>query len=301
MKYRFIKHCLTKLFVLFTATLAGTTPLQDRYQTETSDIGYFGRMKKVLYSADATDTTIATNMVIKKISELIGITTEIKLYLDIEELKLDMSENRLDAVFVNIFDYFAMEHLVNPDYVYALTFGQDSFEKTLLVTRKKQHISRLEDLQGKSITIPSGHLLGRLYLDSELIKRGLPLSEHYFAHINEVEDIHSSIIDLFFGKTDSALVTNVSLETAAELNKQISNELEILLASEEIIPQVIAFNKNMPTATLEQYNRLIIKAHEESHIKNLLSLFRAKKIVKLNKDQMQESRRLLVEYQTMKK
>jgi ABC-type phosphate/phosphonate transport system substrate-binding protein len=148
MKYRFIKQCLTNLVLIFTAVFAGSAPLQGHDQNDTPDISHFGRMKKVLFSADATDTTIATNLVIKNISKLIGIETEIQLYSDIEELKLDMSENRLDAVFVNIFDYFAMEHLVNPDYVYALAFGRDSFEETLLVTLEKKHFHKLEDLQG---------------------------------------------------------------------------------------------------------------------------------------------------------
>jgi ABC-type phosphate/phosphonate transport system substrate-binding protein len=292
---------LTRYFLLYIAVFTSSVPLQGCCQSVKQDVGHFGRMEKVLYSGDASDTTIATNMVIKKISDLIGIKSEIKLYVDIEQLKLDISENRLDAVFVNIFDYFAMEHLVNQGFLYAITFGHDGFEKTLLVTREKQNISKLEDLQGLSITIPSGHLLGAIYLDSELIKRGLPKKEQFFAQINEAEDLNSALIDLFFGKIDSALVTDISLRTAAELNKQISTELEILLASKEIIPQIIAFNKNTPTKVLQQYDRIIVNAHENPHIKYLLSLFRAKRIVRLNKNQIQESRRLIAKYQAMKK
>ncbi|MES9990979.1 MAG: PhnD/SsuA/transferrin family substrate-binding protein [Candidatus Thiodiazotropha sp.] len=278
---------------------ANSSDLPDRYQGEIPNIGYFGRMEKILISANVTDTTIATNMIIKKIFGLMDMEADINLYKDVEALKTDVSENHIDAVFVNIFDYFAMENLLSPDYIYALSLRPDKFEKTLLLTRKEYGITSLNQLKGLSISIPSGHLLGRYYLDLELMKRNLPKTEKYFSHINETDDINSAIIDLFFGKSDCALVTDIALDNAGQLNEQVSKKLDILLTSGEMVPQVIALNKNISTSILKDVEHHIVKAHEVPQIKKLLTLFRAEKIVKLYKDQLQESRRLLIEYSSL--
>lgn len=287
--------------LLLLSTHAGTTPLSERYQGDIPDIGYFGRMEKVLYSADAKDTTIATNVLIKEIFGQIGMKSEIKLYVDVEKLKQDLSNNYIDAVFIDIFDYFKMEHLLNTDYIHTVLFSPNIHQKILLITRKKDHISKVEELRGKSISIPSGHFNGNYYLDTELLKRGLPQSANFFAHIEEVNDINTAVIDLFFGKTDCALVTDVTYELAAEYNKQIPKNLEILLSSVNIVPQIIAMNKNIPISITQEVSSHLTKANENPRIKNLLSLFQAKKFVKLKKSQILESRRLFSEYQVMMK
>lgn len=285
--------------LLFLSTHAGTAPLSERYQGDIPDIGYFGRMEKVLYSADAKDTTIATNVLIKEIFGQIGMKSEVKLYVDVEKLKQDLSNNYIDAVFIDIFDYFKIEHLLNTDYIHTILFSPNIHQKIILVTRKKDHISNVEELRGKSISIPSGHFHGNYYLDVELLKRGLPQSANFFSRIEEVNDINTAVIDLFFGKTDCALVTDVTYELAAELNKQIPNNLEILLSSNDIVPQIIAMNKNIPISITQEVSTHLIKINENPRIKTLLSLIQAKKFVKLNKSQILESRRLFSEYQAM--
>jgi ABC-type phosphate/phosphonate transport system substrate-binding protein len=299
MKYQPFLQWLVVSALAFATLASNADPIPDRYNSAFPKIGYFGRMEKVLYSSNATDTTIATNMIIDKIFGLMGMESDVKFYEDANNLKNDLSKNLVDGVFVNIFDYFAMEHLINPDYIYALTLGPEIFEKTLLITHKNLQISKLEDLSGRSITIPSGHHLGKKYLDLELMKRGLSKSEHFFSTTREVVDINSAIIDLFFGKTDCALVTDIAFKLASELNKQIPKSLDVLLTSNQMIPQIIALNKNISKITVEKVDHNIVNAHKSQHVKHLLSLFRAKKIIKLKKNQLDENRRLLVKYQTL--
>ncbi|MES9971567.1 MAG: PhnD/SsuA/transferrin family substrate-binding protein [Candidatus Thiodiazotropha sp.] len=288
-------HLICSCLILY-STLVGSAPIPERYQDDLPDVGYFGRMDKVLYASDATDTTIATNMLIKQIFSQIGMQAVIKTYKDGETLRNDLSGNRIDAVFVNIFDYFRMEHLVNTDYLYSLTIGPNPYQKTLLITQKKDRIRKIEDLQGKSISIPRGHFLGNYYLDVELLKRGLPDSTKFFSNIEETVDINSAVIDLFFGKTDCALVTEFTFKLAAEMNSQINNNLEILLASKEMVPQIIALNKNISPPVFQRVDSHLIKIHKNPRVRKLLTLFRASNIVKLNLDNIKESRRLFSEY-----
>lgn len=286
--------------MLMTTAAAYSAPLPERYKDD-PEIGYFGRMSKILFDANVTDTTIATDMIIRNVFGMMDMKSEIKIYEDRNRLIRDLSENRIDAVFTNVIDHFALEHLINSDYIYTLVYGLNPQQKVYLLTRKSQRIVKLEDLRGKKISIPNGHYLGRLFLDVELRKSGLPGVDRFFSGIEQTMDTNSAIVNLFFGNTDCALVSDIAFELATELNDQISHELEILIASKYMVPQIIAINKNVPQSIFKKVDDFLVRAHENRRIKHLLSLFRARKFVKLEKGQLSESRRLFDEYQTLQK
>ncbi|MEW8050205.1 MAG: PhnD/SsuA/transferrin family substrate-binding protein [Candidatus Thiodiazotropha sp.] len=283
-----------------TTMLAHSVPLPERY-TGNPGIGYFGRMSKILFDANVTDTTIATDMIIRKVFGMMDMNSEIKIYEDRSKLIHDLSENRIDAVFTNIIDHFALEHLIDTDYIYTLIYGSSVQQKVYLLTRKKDYINDLKDLQGKIISIPNGHYLGKLFLDVELRKQGFSGPEDFFSNIEQTIDTNTAVVDLFFGKTDCALVSDIAFELAAELNKQIPQDLEVLIASKYMVPQIIAINKNVPHSIFQKVDDFLAMAHENPRIKHLLALFRAKKFVKVKQEQLIESRRLLDEYEALLK
>lgn len=300
MKYRVAYSYLLSCCLLLTTILTHSAPLPDRY-TDNPSIGYFGRMSKILFDANVTDTTIATDMIIRKVFGMMDMKSEIKIYEDRNALIHDLSENRVDAVFTNTIDHFALDHLINSDYIYTLIYGSSAHQKAYLLTRKKDRIKNLVDLRGKKISIPNGHDLGRLFLDVELRKQGLPGLDKYFSSIKQTIDTNTAVVDLFFGKSDCALVSDVAFELAAELNKQIPQDLKVLIASDYMIPQIIAINKNVPHSIFKKVDEFLVKAHENPRIKHLLSLFRAKKFVKLEQNQLIESRSLLDEHEVLLK
>ncbi|MCU7796897.1 MAG: phosphate/phosphite/phosphonate ABC transporter substrate-binding protein, partial [Candidatus Thiodiazotropha sp. (ex Myrtea spinifera)] len=185
----------------------------DRYNSN-PDTGYFGRMDKVLFDANATDTTIATDMIIRNVFGLMDMKSEIKVFENRDSLVKGLSENRLDAVFVNTIDFIELEHLINPDFLYTLIYGQTAEQKVYLLTRKSDNIIDISHLRGKSISIPKGHYLGMRFLEVLLLKQGLPATDKYFSHTQETIDTNTAIVNLFFGKSDCALVSDIAFDLA---------------------------------------------------------------------------------------
>lgn len=295
MSHKNLYLCLTAIICIIMTTLADAAPLPDRYIND-PEIGYFGRMSKVLFDANATDTTIATDMIIRKVFGLMDMQSKIKIYENRDQLILDLTENRVDAVFTSVIDHIELEHLINSNYIYTLVYGSRPLQKVYLLTRKNAQIKHISELQGRRISIPKGHYLGSRFLDVKLLKEDLQKSNDFFSQIREVEDTNTAIVELFFGKTDCALVSDIAFELAGELNVQISQELEVLISSNDMVPQIIAINKNVPQSIFDKVDTFLVKSHENKRIKYLLSLFRAKKFVKLEQDQLLETRRLLDEY-----
>ncbi|MCU7808724.1 MAG: hypothetical protein KZQ73_12770, partial [Candidatus Thiodiazotropha sp. (ex Semelilucina semeliformis)] len=77
---------------------------------------------------------------------------------------------------------------------------------------------------------------------------------------------------------------------------QLKNTLAVTTTSKPMIPQVIAINKNVPAKFTNKVDNFLVKSHKNIRIKHLLSLFRAKRFVKLDLETIYQTRALLDEY-----
>ena len=286
------------LLALIPSFVAQADKLPDRY-TQMPENGYFGRMSKVLFDANVTDTTIATDMIIREVFGTMGMKSEIVVYEDKSELTNDLANNRIDAIFINTIDFLDMQHLIDMERLYTVIYGDRAEQTVLLLVRKSDNLDMISGLQGKSISIPAGHFLGRTYLEVLLMENDYPPIEQYFSNVHETIDTNSAIVDLFFNKTDAALVSDIAFELAAELNPRIRTTLKPLAESREMVPQIIGLNKNISEQNKTRIDEIMSKTHENKRIKHLLSLFRANKFIKLNQSDISSTKQLIDRYNSL--
>ncbi|MCU7843041.1 MAG: PhnD/SsuA/transferrin family substrate-binding protein [Candidatus Thiodiazotropha sp. (ex Monitilora ramsayi)] len=283
---------ITLAFMICVLSTSIAEDLPDRYK-ESPEIGYFGRMSKVLFDANVTDTTIATDMIIRNVFGLMDMQSNIVVYDQKNKLIEDLSKNRLDAVFINSIDFLDMQHLVDMDHLYSLIYGKSAEQSVFLLVRNNDNINAISELRDKSLSIPKGHFLGKKFLEVVLMENSLPITESFFSSVNETLDTNTAIVDLYFNKTDAALVSDIAFELAAELNPQIGKSLSPIVKSEKLVPQIIAINKNVPDSILKKVDAFLVKSHKNKRIKHLLSMFRAKKFVKLNHIHINSNQKLI--------
>ncbi|MCG8015929.1 MAG: phosphate/phosphite/phosphonate ABC transporter substrate-binding protein [Candidatus Thiodiazotropha sp. 'RUGA'] len=289
----FVAVVLLLASIPFSGTQAGKLP--DRY-TQTPENGYFGRMSKVLFDANVTDTTIATDMIIREVFGSMGMKSEIIVYDDKSMLTNDLANNRIDAVFINTIDFLDMQHLIDMKRLYTLIYGDQAEQTVLLLVRNSDNLDGVSGLRGKSISIPAGHFLGRTYLDVLLMESDYPPIDQYFGKVHETIDTNTAIVDLYFNKTDAALVSDTAFELASELNPRIRTNLKPLAESQGMIPQVIGLNKNISEKNKARIDGIMSKTHQNKRIKHLLSLFRANKFIKLNQSDINSTQQLIKRY-----
>ncbi|MCG7869479.1 MAG: phosphate/phosphite/phosphonate ABC transporter substrate-binding protein [Candidatus Thiodiazotropha taylori] len=283
------------LLVLNPCIVAQADKLPDRY-TQKPENGYFGRMSKVLFDANVTDTTIATDMIIREVFGTMGMKSEIVVYEDKNKLTDDLANNRIDAVFINTIDFLDMQHLIDMERLFTVIYGAQAEQAVLLLVRESDNLDGISGLRGKSISIPAGHFLGKTYLEVLLMESDYPPVEQYFSNIHETIDTNSAIVDLFFNKTDAALVSDIAFELASELNPSIRTNLKPLAESQQMIPQIIGLNKNISEKNKARIDDIMSKSHQNKRIKHLLSLFRANKFIKLDQTDINSTQQLIDRY-----
>ncbi|PVV22785.1 MAG: hypothetical protein B6D78_04350 [gamma proteobacterium symbiont of Ctena orbiculata] len=268
----------------------------DPYDRDTAIIGI---MSRLMFSTNRIDTRIATEMIFLDFMKNIG---KKGMFIDVkspQDAIQDMRQHQLDAVLTNTLDYLEIDHMINPSYRYSVVIGPNKLQNIILLTRRSDKIQNLSQLRQKRLIHPTGFNLGLLFLDVALMKQGLPVAERFFSTSNTVTDINTAIIDLFFNKADAALVTDASFNLASELNTQISHQLEVLIASEPMVPMVIGVNKSVPSDFTRQVDQMMVRLDEYPKTIHLLSLFKAKGMTKITDQDLHSARVLKQEFEEL--
>jgi ABC-type phosphate/phosphonate transport system substrate-binding protein len=170
----------------------------------------------------------------------------VEIYNSDLSLSKQLAAGKLDAAFMNpVFYLDHVDHL-NSRFTYAVQHGPTTKAKYILLVRRDSGITTLEELKNKKIIIPSGHTVGQLFLDVELMRASMPDTEMFFSELRHTRETNAAIVNLFFGQVDAALVTDFSYRVASELNHQIPDTLKIIRTSQPLIHMLISVRKDFP-------------------------------------------------------
>lgn len=257
---------------------------------------YVGGLSKYLFKPGRADVIIATDMFFREVIKGIGKEAQFIVLDSKAEIIKAMLDDKMDAVYVNPIDFLEIDYLLNPYYYYTISYGAHVQQKIYLITRSSNHFTRLSQLKDKKLVIPTGYALGQLFLDVSLAKAGFPSSQQFFSTVLDSNDNNSAVLDIFFDKADIAVVSNLAYEIAIELNPQIATKLDILMASEPMVPFIIGINKRVPNSFLLPIDNILENLLENPRTRHILSLFKADDVVKIDSAQLESVKALKQEY-----
>ncbi|MEJ2622837.1 MAG: PhnD/SsuA/transferrin family substrate-binding protein, partial [Candidatus Thiodiazotropha sp.] len=258
---------------------------------------YIGGLSRQLFSGDRSDITIATEMFFREVTKVINREPRIVVLDNISEILDAMRSDKLDTIFANPIDYLALDHQINPDYRYTITFGPSPQQRVYLVTQSGTQIKSLAQLRGKRLTLPDGYILGMTYLEVDLAKAGLPGPESFFSSIDYTDSSNAAVLNVFFNKADLAVTSDIAYSLAGELNPQVSQKIDILSVSEPFLPFIVGVNKRVPMFFLHPVDEILADLKSQPKLQRILSLFHATDVVKITSDQLETLRQLKRDYE----
>ncbi len=264
------------------------------------DIAYIGGLSRLLFGGDRNDVTIATEMFFSEVVKRIGYRkVEFKVLQDKSAILDSMQKDQLDTIYANPIDYLDLDHQINPNHRYTLTYGSAPEQRIYLLTQSGQSITDIRSLRGKHLSIPGGYMLGLTYLEVYLAKAGLPGPETFFSEILHPKSSNGAVLDVFFGKADLAVTSDVAYTLANDLNPQLHNKLDILAISDPYIPFIIGVNKRVPHDLTDQVDEILSDLSHEPRLRRILSMFSANAVVKVTSEQLQTLRVLKQEHDAL--
>ncbi|MEW8237717.1 MAG: hypothetical protein AB2727_05935, partial [Candidatus Thiodiazotropha taylori] len=111
--------------------------------------------------------------------------------------------------------------------------------------------------------------------------------------------LNDAIINLFFNKVDSALVTDVAFELAQELNPQIRHAIVPVIVSEPMIQVVIGINKRVPLTFKTRIGQMAGNLDQYPRTLHLLSLFKSNRVVNISASELDKVREIVMKYESL--
>ena len=259
-----------------------------------------GGYTKAMFEADRLDIEITTGLLFNELLREIDEAADIHVYDTYAEMLTAYKNGQLDAAFCILIECRElMAHSSEHDFFTTIMNGTP-FDRYLLLTRndrREEAANTLASLRYKRLSVIGSHSTGMLMLDRALEASKLPNSASFFADIVAPSSSQAAIIDLFFGKTDAALVTRNELINAAALNPQINSKLETVFETGEVLSLVMMIHKDFPEDRVQQLGDMVDKVFSDPEqfpkSDQLVQLFGADSVVRIDPGAVAATMRLV--------
>ena len=164
-----------------------------------------------------------------------------------------------------------------------------------LLLAQRNGAKKLTDLRGKSLNLlaAANANLGIHWLRALFQEQNLGLPETFFGELSYHNDPIRTVLPVFFGKKDAALVDAAKFKVMAELNPQL-NGLQTLATSEPLVNGIICLKRSgWPS---ERFRQDVIQAMSELHLNpaglQILTLFKVQRLVPFEPSHLDTLRQL---------
>lgn len=243
-----------------------------------------------------TDAEIAFQVVFNELLSEVNESFNLKIYENQNQLFDKFKQGTIQAILTSSLNFIELENLIHPTARYSVQFGDELKQNYLVLVRRDDNMTHLSQLRNKILSLGESHQVGKLFLDVELLKQELPVSDIFFKEIHRVKGDNTSIIDLYFGKIDAAVVPKYNYIIAQSLNPQIKNRMEILTESEPMIHQAVGIRHDFSQKRIDNFEPSILTDKPSRRLKYVLDTFGIVRLHKINKETLNEVRSLQREY-----
>jgi len=211
------------------------------------------------------------------------VDAQLIIYDDLPVFVSAIQAGEVDFIALNSLDYLKIRDRVPMEILLFGERGGKAGEEQILLVHRDSGIREVRQLRGKRLT----HLRGgsgsiaTLWLDTLLAKQRLPPTDRFFGSSKEEVKPQQVILPVFFRQADACLVGRNSFLTVAEMNPQIGKELVILEMS-PVYPIAVFCNRATLTRfQKEEFLRLSFRMIDSPAGRQILTLFKVDKIMRV--------------------
>lgn len=280
--------------LVFTSAPAPATAADDILEPAQLNVGF---IESSFFGIHRLDAEAAYKAFVRTVGRNKGydISVTVRTFQSIRELAAIPTENQLDIVLLESWDYLEMGDIEWFEPLFATSERGRVAHPYLLVTRHDGDDTALKDLRDASLNLFFGANAqpGRFWLEHLLRNAGLGTPEDFFNQVELHTDPMLTVLPVFFGKRDAAVIDATKFELLAEMNPQL-NRLNILATSEPLVSGILCLK--LTGWASERFRQDLVQAITELHLQpagqQILNLFKTEQLVPFVPEYLDSMRRL---------
>lgn len=258
------------------------------------------KIAHMLYSsldASPKDIKITLSLWMEEISETMDIELETYFYTSVQEIQKDMHSGKVNYMIIRSIDlvkHFNQDHLIEG---FAPQRRQNNLQdRLLLVSSKENKTYKINDFKDKKFGICNSEYVGKIYIDTLLMQKNFAKHEDYFSKTVEYKKCSKVLLDLFFKKIDIAVIRQGTFNLVNELNPQVGRSIAVLESRVLGDGMVGFFSKNADKNLITNFYKGIDKVNNSVRSQQILTLFKADFIEKVDKESLKILEMFYLEY-----
>lgn len=226
----------------------------------------------------------------------------IQLYDNMDDLRLAVQSGKVN--FIMATSMGVVSHFADSELRDGFTAKNSADNYLLLVVRKGAGITKPGDLVGKRVGLLDGDELSQVYLETLMLKAWGTAGWSRLALVDRQDQSRKLILQLFFNKTDAALVEHNAFLAALALNPQIGKRLEVLddYTFKGTTPHIGLFSAMVSDADRVRIIQAAMGLNKTPRGRQVLEIYRAEDMIQTSVSALapyralwHEHKRLLVE------
>ncbi len=245
------------------------------------------------------DGRMAFSMWMQELSGKENIDLNISYYDSPEEILKDFQASTVKLIGINPLFYLedSQAYGTSASHIWAAQVGESFFEKMVLLVSKEGSIDSLLALKGKRIIRAEDNLLGRLFLDTELLKAQHVLSSGHIKEMMITKKNSTAILKTYFGKADACIVPELAYRLATEMNPSLGRRLHILAESPRVFtPILLLIHEDTDDGLYNAFHRNATTLDQTPRGQNILDLFKMRRLFVLSDEQLRPMRQYYSEF-----
>lgn len=299
-----------KLFcrVIFTLLFLCTYSYSHTKGANTDDLSFetrYGFLSSGTIFSIFKDARVSLSSLLEELDEEYNGHIEIKFYSNSKEAYTTFnSDDKLKMITVSSSYFF--ENRKNIENIasnfWTISYDDSKFVQYYLLGRKDLKFESFKDLNNKIISIPQNNKAAHTWIDKNSLLSNKKTYKKVIKKIENTENGKKALLNIFFEKSDFAVVSKDTWNKVLEQNPNIIKKIKVIKKSENLfIPLVGFFKKNEETLSLETFFSITDNKNLASKKEKIQKMLKINKIFKLTQDEINTLQEYYLEYFLLKK
>ena len=255
-------------------------------------------------NVDIDDAQAAVDVWINTLASEWGVPYGIKatVFEDADELARALVAGRLDMAALFPLQYLQVRKQVEVKPVLIPAYGGEMAYRSVVLVRRDRGVQGWDGLADGELIIAraSRGTLGRLWMEVELLRRGLGESDAFFQRVKEVDKTAQAVLPVFLRNADACLVPEEQFATMVELNPQLDRELVALEVSPAACYGVVCLRPGYDLARWAELDQQLLRLHELPLGRQILDFFHYGRLVRFDPSYIENPQALADEYEKLR-
>lgn len=250
------------------------------------------------------DAKIALKAWLEDMADLYKGEVGIEFYDKPGPLYEDFKKNKLDMAVVSLSFFFENRTSIekNSSDIWSLSIDNKKLSRYYLIANKKQHLKGFSNLKRKTMAIKKGDETAAMWLDKNSYEQNKVSSDKLLKIIKYEDKERTVLLNVFFGKTDYAIVTKDAWDVMLEFNPSLKKRIEVLEESENIfLPFIGFFSKDAHKKSVEVFFKVSSNLEDLNGGKRIIKMLNFNSIFKVDEKMLLKLDNYHNEYFRLKK